>query len=414
MNHPIIIIGAGQAAASFIAKLRGGDYSGRIILIGDEPNLPYQRPPLSKKYLLGEMSLDRLLLRPQSWYDDNQVTLKLSTSVNNIDSENQQLLLSSGETVRYSKLLLATGSTPHWLPEKMGGRLKGVYTLRNLLDVDQIKDEFQAGRKLLIIGGGYIGLEAAAVAAGMGLEVTVIELADRILKRVAAPATSDYFRALHQENGVTILENTGLEALLAADGKVASAKLNDGTELVVDFVITGIGVAPNAQLASEAGLSIENGIATDLQSRTSNQHIYSAGDCASFEYNGQRIRLESVQNAVDQAENAALHILGEDASYQPTPWFWSDQFKTKLQIAGLNLGYTDTVFRPGKREGSQSIWYYNEDKLLAVDAMNDPIAYTMGRKILAISNNPTKAEVADPNINLKDFTAHALGNNPEL
>ena len=221
---------------------------------------------------------------------------------------------------------------------------------------------------------------------------------------MAAPATSDYFRATHQENGVTILENTGLAALIEKDGKVVAAKLNDGTEIPVDFAITGIGVTPNAQLADEAGLTIDNGIATNLQSQTSDANIYSAGDCASFEYQGERIRLESVQNAVDQAENAASHVLGEDVSYQPIPWFWSDQFKTKLQIAGLNLGYTDTVTRPGKREGSQSVWYFNEDKFLAVDAMNDPIAYTMGRKILAAGNNPERSQVADPTINLKDFT----------
>jgi 3-phenylpropionate/trans-cinnamate dioxygenase ferredoxin reductase subunit len=404
MTHPIVIVGAGQAAASFIAKLRGGDYSGAIILIGDESTLPYQRPPLSKKYLLGEMQLDRLLLRPQSWYDDNQVTLKLNSTAKAIDKNAKQISLIDGETIHYSKLLLATGSTPHWLPETMGGRLSSVYTLRNLRDVEQMKAEFQAGRKLLIIGGGYIGLEAAAVAAGLGLEVTVIELADRILKRVASPATSDYFRATHRANGVTILENTGLEALVEKDGKVVAAKLNDGTELLVDFAITGIGVAPNVQLAKDADLTIDNGIATNLQSQTSDANIYSAGDCASFEYKGQRIRLESVQNAVDQAENASLHILGEDVSYKPIPWFWSDQFKTKLQIAGLNLGYTDTVIRQGKREGSQSVWYFNEDKFLAVDAMNDPIAYTMGRKILAAGNHPEKSQVADTAVNLKDFT----------
>jgi len=404
MTHPVVIVGAGQAAASFIAKLRNGEHTGPIILIGEESHLPYQRPPLSKKYLLGELELDRLLLRPQSWYEDNEVTLMLGTTVTSVDPVKQQIVLDSGEVIHYNKLLLATGSTPHRLPQSIGGHLPGVYTLRSLIDVDQMKPEFQAGRKLLIIGGGYIGLEAAAVAAGLGLAVTVIELADRILKRVAAPATSDYFRALHAENNVTILENKGLEALIENDGKVATAKLSDGSEIAVDFVITGIGVAPNDRLANDAGLTIDNGIATDLQSRTSDHNIYSAGDCASFQYQGNRIRVESVQNAVDQAENAASHILGEEVIYEPIPWFWSDQFKTKLQIAGLNLGYTDTVTRSGKREGSQSVWYYQGEKLLAVDAMNDPIAYTMGRKILAAGNNPSKEEVVDPLVNLKDFT----------
>ena len=404
MTHPVVIVGAGQAAASFIAKLRNGEHTGPIILIGEESHLPYQRPPLSKKYLLGELELDRLLLRPRSWYEDNEVTVMLGTTVTSVDPVKQQIVLDSGEVIHYNKLLLATGSTPHRLPQSIGGHLPGVYTLRSLIDVDQMKPEFQAGRKLLIIGGGYIGLEAAAVAAGLGLAVTVIELADRILKRVAAPATSDYFRALHAENNVTILENKGLEALIENDGKVATAKLSDGSEIAVDFVITGIGVAPNDRLANDAGLTIDNGIATDLQSRTSDHNIYSAGDCASFQYQGNRIRVESVQNAVDQAENAASHILGEEVIYEPIPWFWSDQFKTKLQIAGLNLGYTDTVTRSGKREGSQSVWYYQGEKLLAVDAMNDPIAYTMGRKILAAGNNPSKEEVVDPLVNLKDFT----------
>ena len=403
MTLPIVIVGAGQAAASFIAKLRHENYSGPIILIGEESHLPYQRPPLSKKYLLGELTLDRLYLRPLAWYEDNHVTLMLSTKVVQVTPESQQILLDSGETIDYSKLLLATGSTPHRLPQAIGGHLAGVYTLRDLADVDQMKAEFQAGRKLLIIGGGYIGLEAAAVAAGLGLEVTVIELAERILKRVAAPATSDYFRALHQSNGVTILENTGLESLIEAEGRVATAKFSNGNQLAVDFVITGIGVAPNGQLATAAGLTVDNGIATDLQSRTSDNHIYSAGDCASFEYQGSQIRLESVQNAVDQAENAAAHLLGEDVVYQPIPWFWSDQFKTKLQIAGLNLGYTDTVTRLGKREGSQSVWYYQGDTLLAIDAMNDPIAYAMGRKILAAGKSPSKTQIIDLTVNLKDL-----------
>lgn len=404
MSDPIIVIGAGQAAASFIAKLRGGKYEGRIILIGDEDQLPYQRPPLSKKYLLGQMELPRLLLRPQEWYDDNNVELKLNTRVESIDRKAKSITLSSDQTLSYSHLMLATGSTPHWLPEKIGGRLEGIYTLRNLADVDQMKHEFAEGKKLLIVGGGYIGLEAAAVASGLGLDVTVVELAPRILQRVAAPATSDYFRALHQQNGVTILENTGLNSFEEKDGRVSAATLSDGSELAVNFVITGIGVAPNTQLASDADLDIDNGIAVNLQSQTSDPVIYSAGDCASFDYQGQRIRLESVQNAVDQAENAALHILGEAVDYQPTPWFWSDQYTTKLQIAGLNMGYTDTVTRPGKREGSSSIWYYKDEQFLAVDALNDPIAFTMGRKILGAGNNIPKTAAADPTVNLKDFS----------
>jgi len=404
MSDPIIVIGAGQAAASFIAKLRLEDYQGDIILIGDEPHLPYQRPPLSKKYLLGDMAVERLALRPQSWYEEHQITLKTGVRVTHIHREIKTVTLDDGTALNYSKLMITTGSTPFRLPAAIGGHLPGVYTLRSLSDIDQMASEFVAGRKLLIVGGGYIGLEAAAVAAGLGLEVTVVELAERILQRVASPATSDYFRALHQQHGVTILESTGLASLQESDGRVSKAVFNDGSELAVDFVITGIGVSPNSQLADDAGLVIENGVAVDLQSRTSDPDIYAAGDCASFDYHSQRIRLESVQNAVDQAENAALSVIGQTVSYQPTPWFWSDQYAVKLQIAGLNLGYTDTVTRPGKREGSQSVWYYKDDQLLAVDAMNDPIAYTMARKILAAGNSVPKSAAIDPAINLKDFT----------
>lgn len=404
MSNPIIVIGAGQAAASFVATLRSHEYEGRIIMIGDEAYLPYQRPPLSKRYLLGQMDLSRLLLRPQDWYEDHKVELKLNTRVESINRQDKSVSLSNSETLNYSQLMLCTGSTPHWLPEAIGGRLSGIYTLRGLNDVDQMKHEFTEGKKLLIVGGGYIGLEAAAVASDLGLQVTVVELADRILQRVASPATSEYFRTIHQLNNVTILENTGLKSFTDKEGHVRSALLSDGSEIAVDFVITGIGVAPNTQLAEDAGLTIDNGIAVNLQSQTSDVSIYSAGDCASFEYQGQRIRLESVQNAVEQAENAAMHILGEPVQYQPIPWFWSDQYKTKLQIAGLNQGYNDTVTRPGKREGSLSIWYYKDQQFLAVDAMNDPIAYSMGRKILAAGKNIPKEAAADVSVNLKDYT----------
>jgi len=403
MSDPIIVIGAGQAATSFIAKLRSEGYDGPITLIGEEKQLPYQRPPLSKKYLLGEMPLARLLLRPASWYEDNHVDLKLGTRVTAINRSQCSVTLDTQETLTYSKLLLATGSTPHQLPATIGGTLTGVYTLRGLADVDHMQHEFVKGRRLLIIGGGYIGLEAAAVAAGLGLQVTVVELAPRILQRVASPATADYFRALHQSHQVTILESTGIESLEGSDGRVTKAHLTNGETLDTDFVITGIGVAPNAQLAAEASLEVQNGIAVNLHCQSSDPNIYSAGDCASFDYQGQRIRLESVQNAVDQAENAALHVLGQDISYHPNPWFWSDQYQTKLQIAGLNTGYTDTVTRPGKREGAISIWYYHDDTLLAVDALNDPIAYTMGRKILGAGNSLPKTAAADPSVQLKDF-----------
>ena len=404
MSHPIIVIGAGQAALSFIATLREKDEHCEIILIGEEPSLPYQRPPLSKKYLLGELSKERLLLKPDQWYEDNRITLKIEERVEHINRENKHIELTSGETLRYHKLLLATGATPRKLPASIGGDLKGVFTLRNVHDVDQIAPAFTEGANVLIVGGGYIGLEAAAVAAKLGLNVTVIELAERILQRVAAEPTADYFRKLHQTNGVKLLESTGLTALEGdSDNNVSRAVLNDGTTLDVNFVIAGIGVTPNTELAEASGLTVDIGIATNSFGQTSDESIYAAGDCASIDYQGTQVRIESVQNAIDQAKNAALNCAGEPTEYQPDVWFWSDQYQTKLQIAGLNLGHTDTVIRPGQREGAQSVWYYRDEQLISIDAMNDPIAYTLGRRIITSGKNIPKAAAADPSTDLKAY-----------
>ena len=307
MTH-FIVIGAGQAGCSLVAKLRTEGFAGQITLIGAEPVPPYQRPPLSKAYLLGDMVQDRLYLRPLEFYADHAITLRLDTQAMTIDTAARTVALSDGSSLTYDALALTTGSTPRRLPATVGGDLAGVYTVRSLADADAMEPEFQAGRNLLVIGGGYIGLEGAAVAAKKGLNVTVIEMAPRILQRVAAPQTSDYIRALHHAHGVTIRENTGLDRLLG-DGRVTGALLSDGTEIPVDFAIVGVGITPNTDLAASAGLLLDNGIATDAQGRTSDPHIWAAGDCASLLFKGQRIRIESVGNAIDQAEVVALNML---------------------------------------------------------------------------------------------------------
>jgi 3-phenylpropionate/trans-cinnamate dioxygenase ferredoxin reductase subunit len=272
------------------------------------------------------------------------------------------------------------------LPAAIGGALPGVYTVRTLADVDAMRSEFQPGRRVIIVGGGYIGLEAAAVASKLGLDVTVLEMAPRILQRVAAPETSDYVRALHQEHGVKVLESTGLDRL-EGETRVTGAVLKDGRVLPADFVIVGVGITPNAQLAEAAGLVIDNGIATDERGRTSDPFIWSAGDCASFPWKGGRIRLESVGNAIDQAEAVAANILGAGEAYQAKPWFWSDQFDLKLQIAGLNSGYDRIVTRKG--EGAAvSFFYYRGTELLAVDAMNDSRAYMVGKRLIEMGKSP--------------------------
>jgi 3-phenylpropionate/trans-cinnamate dioxygenase ferredoxin reductase subunit len=398
----IVIIGAGQAGAAMAAKLRTLGHDGPITMLGEEAAPPYQRPPLSKSYLLGEMEETRLYLRPEEFYADNQIDLRTGVAAKAIDRAAKIVALSDGETLPYDKLALTTGSRPRLLPASIGGALKGVYPVRSLKDVDAMAAEFTPGARVLIIGGGYIGLEAAAVAAKMGLTVMLIEMADRILQRVACPATSDYFRDLHRTHGVDIREGVGLTEL-TGDGRVSGATLNDGSSLEIDFALVGVGISPNQELAADAGLAIENGIAVDETACTSDPDIFAAGDVASLPYEGRRIRLESVQNAIDQAEAAAAAMLGQDVNYAPVPWFWSDQFDVKLQIAGLNQGFDKVVTRPGDKEGAQSVWYFQGDRLLAIDAMNDPRAYMVGKRLLEGGINPTAEEVANPATELKSL-----------
>ena len=395
----IVIVGAGQAGASLAAKLRALGHSGPITMIGEEPVPPYQRPPLSKAYLLGEMELERLYLRASSFWEEQAITLRLGTRAEAIDTAARTVRLQGGEGIGYDDLALTTGSRPRRLPAAIGGDLGRVFTVRTLADVDRMAPEFRAGARALIVGGGYIGLEAAAVAAKLGLDVTLIEAAPRILQRVAAPETSDYFRKLHTAHGVKIREGTGLERL-TGEGDVRAAILSDGTEMAVDLVIVGIGIEPNTGLAEAAGITIDNGIRTDAFGRTSAPHVWAAGDCASFPHDGGRIRLESVGNAIDQAEIVAANILGAETPYAAKPWFWSDQYDVKLQIAGLNAGYDRIVTRQGD-SGAVSFWYYRGDRLLALDAMNDARAYMIGKRLIEAGKSPDPALIADATADLK-------------
>ena len=393
----IVVIGGGQAGSSAVARLRALGHSGPLTLIGAEPVPPYQRPPLSKAYLTGEMEEGRLFLRPASFYADQGIDLRTHARVTRIDRALGEVLLGQ-ERLGYDALILATGASPRRLPPAIGGDLAGVHVLRDLADVQAMRGDFVPGARALVVGGGYIGLEAAAVARKMGVEVTLIEMAPRILQRVAAPETSDYFRALHTGHGVTILEGIGLTRLTGV-GKVSGAVLSDGRTLGCDFVIVGVGVAPDVALATDAGLVVDNGIATDTLGRTSDPKIWAAGDCASFAWRGGRMRLESVQNAIDMAEAVAANVLGAGADYDPKPWFWSDQYDVKLQIAGLNTGYSEVVAR---RVGvGTSFWYYADGRLLAVDAMNDPRAYMVGKRLIELGKTADPAAIADPGTDLK-------------
>lgn len=396
----VVVIGAGQAGAAVAAKLRALGHDGSITLIGEETAPPYQRPPLSKAYLLGQMEAERLWLRGPEFYAENAIDLRLGHPVQAIDPVKKTVTVGL-ETLTYDQLVLTTGSIPRRLPAAIGGGLDGVFTVRSLADVDAMQPEFVAGRRLIIVGGGYIGLEAAAVAAKLGLDVTVLEMAPRILQRVASPETSAYFRDLHQAHGVKILEATGLDRLLG-EVRVTGARLTDGRELPADFVIVGVGIMPATELAEQAGLEIDNGIKTSTLGRTSDPSIWAAGDCASFPHGAGRLRLESVGNAIDQAEAVAENIMGANQPYVAKPWFWSDQYDCKLQIAGLNTGY-DSIVTRGPEGASVSFWYYCGDQLLAVDAMNDPRAYMVGKRLIEAGKSPSKAMVADPSLALKSL-----------
>jgi Uncharacterized NAD(FAD)-dependent dehydrogenases len=405
MTH-IAVIGAGQAGSALAARLRALGYEGRLTLIGAEAQPPYQRPPLSKKYMSGEMELDRLFLRPESFYEEQGIALLTGTRVTGIDPETMVITLSDGTEMPVDQIALTTGADPICLPPAMGGGEAGIYTMRSLVDADAMAHEFLAGRRVLIVGGGYIGLEAAAVAALKGLDVTLIEMAPRILARVASVETADWIKALHKSHGVDIREGCGLERL-SKGATGFSAELSDGATLEVDFVVCGIGVRPGTALAEMAGVEIDNGIKVDAFGQTSHPKIFAAGDCASFPWKGQRIRLESVPNAIEQAEATAGTMLGQGVPYVAKPWFWSDQYDVKLQIAGLNTGFDNVVVRPGDKPGTQSHWYFKGAELLAVDAMNDPRAYMQGKRWIEAGQSPEKGALADTSVPLKSVPLRA-------
>ncbi|MDO6729678.1 FAD-dependent oxidoreductase [Marinovum sp. 2_MG-2023] len=397
MKH-FIIIGGGQAGASLVAKLRKDGFDGAITLIGAESVPPYERPPLSKAYLLGEMAQERLYLRPEHFYGDQDITLRLGATVTGIDRAAQTVSLGD-EVLAYDALALCTGSHPRRLPAAIGGDLENVFVVRTLADVDAMEPCVRDGARALIVGGGYIGLEAAAVAAKKGMQVTLVEMGDRILQRVAAPETSDFFRKLHSDHGVDIREGVGLDRLLGT-GKVSGARLSDGSEIDVDMVVAGVGIVPATELAEAAGLVIDNGIHTDTYGQTSDPHIWAAGDCTSFPYRGGRIRLESVPNAIDQAEVVAQNMMGGTVEYVAKPWFWSDQYECKLQIAGLNRGYDHVETRHGE-DGRLSFWYFHGDELVAVDALNDARGYMVAKRLIEAGKTVTRAQVHTPDADMK-------------
>lgn len=397
MEH-VVIVGAGQAGASLAMRLRAGGYAGPLTMLGEEPYPPYQRPPLSKKYLGGEWERERLYLRPESFWDDSKIEILTGSEVTAIDLGKKTVAF-GGKHLSWSKLALATGTAPRSLPEGFAGR-RNVHELRSMDDVERLRDDFKPGRRILIVGGGFIGLETAAVAATAGLEVTVVERASRILERVACRETSDYIRKIHQDRGVRIIEGGSVARTFGADS-VSAVELDDGTRIEMDLAVVGIGVLPRTRIAENAGIRCANGIIVDAYGRTSAADVWAAGDCAAFPFDGLPTRLESVQNAVDQAEIVADDMLGKARPYAPVPWFWSDQYEMKLQIVGLNRGYDRVV--PRNSERGISNWYLREDRLIAVDTINDARTYMAVRKLLEKGVKLNAETVSNP-----DFDPVAL------
>lgn len=380
MSDTCVIVGAGQAGAQAVQSLRQGGYAGDIQLLGDEPHPPYQRPPLSKKFLAGELEADRLWLRPPEFYDANAITLRTGLKVASINRESRTIGCENGESIGYDHLLLATGTRARNLPLP-GFDKQGVLPLRSMGDVDAMRPLLRNGGRLVIVGAGYIGLEVAAVARSLGLKVSVLETQDRVLSRVVTPVLSQFFQTLHADQGVDIRFGVSVAAI-EGDERATSVRLGSGERIECDLVLVAVGAAPNDELAKAAGLTVDDGIVVDAACRTSDPAILAAGDCTRFHSQrfGAPIRLESVQNAIDQAKAVAATICGNPGSYDPVPWFWSDQYDIKLQIAGLSQGHDEARVIGDPASGSFYVAYLRDDRLLAVDSVNNPRSHMMARR----------------------------------
>lgn len=404
----IVIIGGGQAGAQAITSLRQWGYEGNLRLIAAEDALPYQRPPLSKAYLKGEMDEERLYFKPADWYGAQNVVVSLNTCALAIDRAARTLSLSDGTVAPYDALILATGARPRTLP-LAGAALKGVHELRDLRDVDGLRSAVTAGKDMVIVGAGYIGLEAAAVACQLGANVTVLEMAPRVLARVTSPVMSDFYTNLHRKHGVKIITNARLEALEGEDGTLTAARLAGGTRLPANSVLVGIGVLPAQELAAQAGLACQNGILVDEDARTNDPRIFAAGDCAvrPLVHYGRMGRLESVHNAIEQGKLAAAAILGRDRPSLDVPWFWSDQYDAKLQIAGLSQDYDDHIVRGDPETGSFAVFYFHAGRLIAVDAVNAAPEFIVAKKMIISGQTLAPAQLQDTSVSMKELAAIA-------
>ncbi|HEV8678040.1 MAG TPA: FAD-dependent oxidoreductase [Stellaceae bacterium] len=402
-QQPIVIVGAGHAGFQLAASLRQHGFDGGIALIGDEPALPYQRPPLSKDYLDGKIGLDLLLMRPEAFYREHRIDYLPGTRVGEIDRAGKAVRLASGERLGYSHLVLATGARNR-VPALSGIDLDGVCYLRTLAETDELRDRLAAADNIVIVGAGFIGLEFAAVARAHGKNVHIIELTDRVMGRVVSVATSHFFAEAHRRTGVTFGFGTQAARILGRDGRVDSIELGDGEKLPADLVLVSIGVVPNGELAAAAGLAVANGIVVNPELSTADADISAIGDCAAFpcrHAEGRRTRLEAVQNAADHARCVADRLVGKPHPYEALPWFWSEQGKLRLQIAGLTTGHDQAVLRGDAESGEFSVFCYKGDGLLGVESINRPADHAHARRLLAAGREVTPDQAADPSFDLR-------------
>jgi 3-phenylpropionate/trans-cinnamate dioxygenase ferredoxin reductase subunit len=379
----VVVIGAGQAAAELASSLREGGYQDPIKLVGEESFLPYQRPPLSKKFLAERPAPDTLYLRPASFWREKDVSIELGTAVTAIDREKRKIALADGRATNYAALVLATGARARALPLP-GVELEGVFSVRRIDDVKALRPALDQARRVVIVGGGYIGLEVAAVIRGEKREVAVIEAEERVMQRVTSPPVSAFYEKLHRERGVDLRLNAKLAAI-EGERRAAAVRLAGGEKIAADLVLIATGARPNQELAAAAGLACDDGILVDEFSRTTDTAIYAIGDCACFPSKRyqRRVRLECVQNAFDQAKAAAAVILGKGEAYDPVPWFWSDQYEVKFQSAGLSQDYDDAKVVGDPASARFSVEYRKAGRLIAIDAVNDGRAYMTGRRRIA-------------------------------
>jgi 3-phenylpropionate/trans-cinnamate dioxygenase ferredoxin reductase subunit len=392
----VVVVGAGQAGMHVCFALRRHGFGGAIVLVGEEAHAPYQRPPLSKAFLKGEMDAKRLLLKPEHAYAESAIDWRPGEVAVAIDRDVRQVRLRSGEALDYDRLVLATGSRPRALPAP-GAALGGVLALRGIDDTLRLRERLADCRALIVVGGGYIGLEVAATARAKGIATTILERADRLLARVTSPIMSGFVRDLHARHGVTVMCNADIAELCGTEGRVTGVRLADGRVIAGDTVVVGIGVDANQELAAEAGLPCDAGILVDGDARTADPLIYAIGDCTRHpvEGYGGAHRVESVHNALDQAERAARHLLGLDPPPFDPPWFWSDQYDAKLQTVGLLDGFDDQLVHGDPASGRIAVLYFAQERLIAVDAVSDPASFMAARQLLKRPGSVMLAECRD-------------------